>query len=102
MNSEGESGRPAGVRAQADGRRRAGLSRTGCQASSAAPIRAEELRLSTETIRGLPMGVLPDESDPADGLLGMDALSRYLVVLDREQMRLKLLAPEFEPLSCHW
>jgi predicted aspartyl protease len=61
---------------------------------TAAPIKAEELRLSTETIRGLPMGVLPDDSDPADGLLGMDALSRYLVVLDREQMRLTLLAPE--------
>jgi len=35
--------------------------------------------------------VLPDESDPADGLLGMDALSNYLLVLDRKRMRLKLL-----------
>jgi len=38
--------------------------------------------------------VLPDESDPADGLLGMDALSHYLVVLDRARMRLKLLTPD--------
>ena len=58
---------------------------------TAAPIRADELRLATESIRGLSMGVLPDDSDPADGLLGMDALSNYLIVLDRKRMRLKLL-----------
>jgi len=58
---------------------------------TAIPVKADELRLSTETIRGLSMGVLPDESDPADGLLGMDALSNYLLVLDRKRMRLKLL-----------
>jgi predicted aspartyl protease len=62
---------------------------------TAMPVKAEELRLSSETIRDLAMGVLPDESDPADGLLGMDALSNYLVVLDRPGMRLKLLAPDF-------
>jgi hypothetical protein len=58
---------------------------------TAAPIVANELRLSTETIRSLSMGVLPDDSDPADGLLGMDVLSNYLIVLDRKRMRLKLL-----------
>jgi len=61
---------------------------------SAVPVRAEELRLSGETIRGLTMGVLPDNPDPADGLLGMDALSNYLVVLDRNRMRLSLLTPD--------
>lgn len=61
---------------------------------TAVPVRAEELRLSNEVIHGLAMGVLPDEPDPADGLLGMDALSNYLVVLDRSSMRLKLLMPE--------
>ncbi|HET7083350.1 MAG TPA: aspartyl protease family protein [Rhizomicrobium sp.] len=60
---------------------------------TALPVKAEEVRLSSETIRNLAMGVLPDESDPADGLLGMDALSNYLVVLDRKGMRLKLLTP---------
>jgi len=40
------------------------------------------------------MGVLPEDSDTADGLLGMDALSNYLVVLDRTNMRLKLLTPD--------
>jgi predicted aspartyl protease len=58
---------------------------------TAVPVTADELQLSGETIRGLQMGVLPDDSDPADGLLGMDALSNYLVVLDRVRMRLKLL-----------
>jgi predicted aspartyl protease len=61
---------------------------------TAVPVMADEVRLSGETIRDLPMGVLPDEADPADGLLGMDALSSYLVVLDRAAMRLKLLTPE--------
>ena len=61
---------------------------------TAVPVMADELRLSNETIRDLAMGVLPDDSDPADGLLGMDALSNYLVVLDRKGMRLRLLTPE--------
>lgn len=61
---------------------------------TAVPVKAEELRLSNETIRDLSMGVLPDEADPADGLLGMDALSNYLVVLDRKRLRLKLLTPD--------
>jgi predicted aspartyl protease len=63
---------------------------------TAMPVLVEELRLSNETIRGLPMGVLPDDSDPADGLLGMDALSNYVMVLDRARLRLKLLAPDNE------
>ena len=61
---------------------------------TAIPVKAEELRISNETIRDLAMGVLPDDSDPADGLLGMDALSNYLVVLDRKGMRLRLLTPQ--------
>ena len=61
---------------------------------TAVPIVADELRLSGETIRNLAMGVLPEDSDTADGLLGMDALSNYLVVLDRASMRLKLLTPD--------
>jgi len=61
---------------------------------TAAPIVTDELRLSGEAIRNLAMGVLPEDSDTADGLLGMDALSNYLVVLDRTNMRLKLLTPD--------
>ena len=61
---------------------------------TAVPVVAQEMRLANEVIRGLSMGVLPNDSDPADGLLGMDALSNYLVVLDRGAMRLKLLTPD--------
>ena len=57
---------------------------------TAVPVLVDQLRLSNETIRGLAMGVLPDDSDPADGLLGMDVLSNYQVVLDRVNLRLKL------------
>jgi predicted aspartyl protease len=58
---------------------------------TAVPVMVDQLRLSNETIRSLAMGVLPDDSDPADGLLGMDVLSNYQLVLDRENLRLKLL-----------
>jgi predicted aspartyl protease len=61
---------------------------------TAVPVVAKEVRLANEIVRDLAMGVLPDDSDPADGLLGMDALSKYLVVLDRSGMRLKLLTPD--------
>jgi predicted aspartyl protease len=61
---------------------------------TAVPVLVDQLRLSNETIRGLAMGVLPDDSDPADGLLGMDVLSNYQVVLDRENLRLKLLTQD--------
>jgi len=38
--------------------------------------------------------VLPDDgSDEPDGVLGVDVLARYFVVLDRSTMRLKLLPP---------
>jgi predicted aspartyl protease len=61
---------------------------------TAVPVVAQEVRLANETIRDLPMGVLPDDSDPADGLLGMDALSNYLMVLDRNRLQLRLLTPD--------
>jgi len=63
-------------------------------AGTAVPVGVDELRLSGEAIRGLTMGVLPDEPDSSDGLLGIDVLSSYLVVLDRAGWRLKLLAPD--------
>jgi hypothetical protein len=40
------------------------------------------------------MGVLPDtESSGPDGVLGVDVLARYFVVLDRSTMRIRLLEP---------
>ena len=44
-------------------------------------------------VKGVTIGVLPDavqHNDP-DGILGMDILSRYFVVLDRKAMQLRLL-----------
>lgn len=58
------------------------------------PVMPDELRVAGESVSGLTMGVLPD-TDPSgpDGILGVDVLARYFVVLDRSTMRLKLLEP---------
>jgi predicted aspartyl protease len=61
---------------------------------TAVPVRAGELRLAGEVIHDLAMGVLSEDSDPADGLIGMDVLSHYVIVLDRPNLRLKLLTPD--------
>ena len=53
----------------------------------------ETLHLSGAVIHRLPMGVLPDGEARTDGVIGIDALANYTVVLDRTRMRLKLLAP---------
>jgi hypothetical protein len=58
------------------------------------PVMPRELRIAGETISDLTMGVLPDtSSSEPDGILGVDVLSRYFVVLDRSSMRIKLLPP---------
>jgi len=60
----------------------------------ATPVKPGELRIAGESVRGLTLGVLPDsESLGPDGVLGIDVLTRYFVVLDRGAMRLKLLPP---------
>jgi predicted aspartyl protease len=57
-------------------------------------VKPRELRIAGETISGLTMGVLPDTSaSEPDGILGVDVLARYFVVLDRSTMRIKLLPP---------
>ena len=46
-------------------------------------------------VKGITIGVLPDAAqrgDP-DGVLGMDILARYFVVLDRKTMQMRLLDP---------
>ena len=63
---------------------------------TAVPVKPKELRVAGEAITGLTLGVLPDPVNPADepdGVLGIDVLSRYFVVLDRPGMRFKLLTP---------
>src|SRR5262249_59989664 len=53
------------------------------------PVKPQELRIAGETIPGLTMGVLPDtEPSRPDGILGVDVLSRYVVILDRSAMRI--------------
>jgi predicted aspartyl protease len=57
-------------------------------------VKPDELRIAGEAVHGLTMGVLPEsENAGPDGVLGIDALSRYFVVLDRSTMRIKFLPP---------
>ena len=63
--------------------------------AEAVPVRPRSLFVAGEEIRDLTIGVLPDRgADKLDGVLGLDVLARYFVVLDRHAMQLKLLAPE--------
>ena len=58
------------------------------------PVKAGEVRIAGEAVHDLTMGVLPDAGDPGpDGILGIDILSHYFVVLDRSTMRIKFLPP---------
>lgn len=60
---------------------------------TAVPVKPQELRLADEAIRGLVMGVLPNDMEASDGVLGLDALAKYVVVLNHDTMRMNLLAP---------
>jgi len=63
--------------------------------SNAMPVKLATLELAGQEIQDLTIGVLP-ESGPSehDGVLGLDVLSHYFVVLDRRAMQLKLLPPD--------
>jgi hypothetical protein len=66
---------------------------------TAVPVKPRALTLDRQTLTGLTLGVLPDERVPADGvqgadgILGMDALSHYFLVMDHEALTLKLMDP---------
>jgi len=66
---------------------------------TALPVKPRELRLADQHITGLTLGVLPDDPHPpegvtgADGILGMDALSDYFLMMDHDALRLKLMDP---------
>jgi predicted aspartyl protease len=63
--------------------------------TEALPVEPRSLTVAGEEITGLTIGVLPESgSNEPDGVLGLDVLARYFVVLDRKTMRLKLLAPD--------
>jgi predicted aspartyl protease len=63
------------------------------QQARAVAIAPDRLNVGGRDVVGLTMGVLPDSEghgDP-DGVLGIDVLSRYFVVLDRASMQFQLL-----------
>jgi predicted aspartyl protease len=66
---------------------------------TAMPVKPRELRLANQPVTGLILGVLPDDVRPpegvkgADGILGMDALSNYFLMMDHDALRLKLMDP---------
>jgi hypothetical protein len=60
--------------------------------AEALPVRPDTVAIAGEAIHGLTLGVLPDAvSGGPDGVLGVDVLARYFVVLDRSAMRIRLL-----------
>jgi predicted aspartyl protease len=73
--------------------------------AEALPVKPDRVTVAGEEVEGLTIGVLP-ESSPADpdGILGVDFLSHYFVVLDRASMRLKLLPPGEDSARAyqHW
>lgn len=64
------------------------------ESSKALPVEPSVLTVAGKEIKGLTLGVLPADVSGIDGILGIDVLSRYFVVLDRNTMRLMLLAPD--------
>ena len=60
--------------------------------AEAVPVKPDTVAIAGEAIHGLTLGVLPDAvSAGPDGVLGVDVLARYFVVLDRDAMRIRLL-----------
>jgi len=66
---------------------------------TAVPVKPDVMSLDKQAIKGLTMGVLPDEIAPtdgtqgADGILGMDALSQYFMVMDHDTLQMRLMDP---------
>ena len=62
--------------------------------AEALPVRPDTVSIAGEAVHGLTLGVLPDAASAGpDGVLGVDVLARYLVVLDRAAMKIRLLPP---------
>jgi predicted aspartyl protease len=60
--------------------------------AEALPVKPDAIAIAGEAIHGLTLGVLPDAvSGGPDGVLGVDVLARYFVVLDRDTMQIRLL-----------
>jgi predicted aspartyl protease len=62
--------------------------------TQAVPVKPDTISIAGEAVHGLTLGVLPDAASAGpDGVLGVDVLARYFVVLDRAAMKIRLLAP---------
>lgn len=61
---------------------------------AAQPVTLHEVKISGLTYRNMPMGVLAIQSDIADGIMGIDALKNYTLVLDRGRMRIQLISSD--------
>jgi predicted aspartyl protease len=62
--------------------------------AEALPVKPDTFAIAGEALHGLTLGVLPDQASAGpDGVLGVDVLARYFVVLDRGAMRIRLLPP---------
>lgn len=57
------------------------------------PLTLDEVKLSGLTYRQMRMGVL-ESTMTADGILGIDAVDKYTLVLDRAQMRFQLISAD--------
>lgn len=63
--------------------------------TNAIPVRPDSVSIAGEAVHGLTLGVLPDAASAGpDGVLGVDILARYFVVLDRAAMKIRLLPPD--------
>jgi hypothetical protein len=66
------------------------------------PVKPQELSVAGETLAGVTMGVLPEtENFGPDGILGVDVLAQYFVVLDRATMKIKLLPQDSASASAY-
>ena len=62
--------------------------------TQAVPVKPDTISIAGEAVHGLTLGVLPDAASAGpDGVLGVDVLARYFVVLDRAAMKIRLLPP---------
>ena len=65
--------------------------------ASALPVKPGVLTVAGAQVTGLTLGVLPHvevNTPGVDGILGIDVLARYMLVLDRANMRFLLLDPD--------
>ncbi|HET7086538.1 MAG TPA: aspartyl protease family protein [Rhizomicrobium sp.] len=59
------------------------------------PVKPDRLDIAGQNVSAITMGVLPEiGSNGPDGILGLDVLARYFVILNRAAMTIRLLPPD--------